>query len=276
MKELNFIKRNPDEVLREIIAQYERLTSTVLQPSTPERILIDILAYRELLMREAIQDACLQNTVDFARGGFLDAIGRLLGVVRMDGEYDEDFRVRVLLASERFASGTKSAYRFHALSAGARDALVYSYNEKADVPIGTVRVAITGDDGEPSEELKASVLSALNDEKVRSVCDVIEIANDVVNEVFAYVVNFEIGIKAKRGYVYRDVRDAVEGKFILIREKYQFRFNVLISWAELGRELLAVEGVERIELISPSSPIFTPSFPSVRYFQFGHIRYSQL
>jgi phage-related baseplate assembly protein len=266
MSQLNFIERNPQKVLEECIAEYERLSGQVLHPATPERILIDILAYRESLLREAIQDACLQNTVDNARGEFLDALGRLLGVVRLDGEDDEAMRLRVRLAPERFAAGTKSAYRFHALSAGAKDALVYGYNEKSDVPIGTVRVAITGQSGEPDEELRAAVLNALNDEKVRCVCDVIEIANDVPGEVTPFDVDFTIGVKVKRGYDENAVCVAVQNKFLTIcTVRYTGRFRVVISWAEVSQTLF-LEGVEQLELIEPSSPIVTPSFPSVSYF----------
>lgn len=276
MSELNFIERNPQRVLDECIARYEFLSEETLRPATPERILIDILAYRESLLREAIQDACLQNTVDYARGAFLDALGRLLGVARLENEDDEAFRIRVRLASERFAAGTKSAYRFHALAAGARDALVYGYNEKSNIPIGTIRVAITSEAGAPSATLKSQVLNALNDEKVRCVCDVIEIANDIPGEVSAHVVNFQIGLKPKHGYAFDAVRDSVEAKFALIRnERYQYRFGVLISWAELAKELM-VEGVKQIELLSPSSPIQTPSFPEVKWFEVGTVTYNSL
>ncbi len=266
MSQLNFIERNPQKVLEECIAQYENLSGQVLHPATPERVLIDILAYRESLLREAIQDASLQNTVDYARGEFLDALGRLLGVVRLDGESDEAMRMRVRLAPERFAAGTKSAYRFHALSAGARDALVYGYNEKSDVPIGTVRVAITSQTGEPDAALKTTVLNALNDEKVRCVCDVIEIANDVPGEVTPFNVVFEIGVKVSRGYDEDVVCEAVRNRFLAIcTERFTGRFGVVISWAEVSR-FLFMEGVEQVELLAPSSPIVTPSFPNVSYF----------
>jgi hypothetical protein len=127
MSQLNFIERNPQKVLEECIERYETLSGQVLHPATPERILIDILAYRESLLREAIQDACLQNTVDNARGEFLDALGRLLGVVRLDGENDEAMRLRVRLAPERFAAKfaraiSSDVYRFGSRQSGLRQA----------------------------------------------------------------------------------------------------------------------------------------------------------
>jgi phage-related baseplate assembly protein len=277
MSELNFIERNPTKVLEEISERYEIISNETLQTSSPERILIDILAYRENLLREAIQQACLQNTVDFAAGVFLDSLGRLLGVARIEGEDDEALRQRIRLAPEQFASGTKSAYRFHALSVGARDALVYSYNEKNTVPIGVVRVAVTGQNGEPDAGLKESVLIALNDEKTRCVCDVIEIANDVSEtEVIPFVVDFEIGLKVKDGFLFNEVSEEVRGVLLSVLNEYQNKFLVEISWANLAKEILNLESVIQVELNSPLSPIKTPSFPEVRYFQIGTINFIAL
>lgn len=79
----DFIDRDPELVEREAIALYESLTQKTLYPAQPERLLLDVLAYRETLTRLAIQDAAEQNLVNYARGVNLDQLGALLDVVRL-------------------------------------------------------------------------------------------------------------------------------------------------------------------------------------------------
>ena len=80
-----FVERDPQKVVAEMIAQYEALSGRTLYPAQVERLVIDLVAYRESLTREAIQDAGKQNLVSFARAPFLDYLGELLGVRRLAG-----------------------------------------------------------------------------------------------------------------------------------------------------------------------------------------------
>lgn len=79
----NFINRNPDQIVREMIADYEQRVGKTLQPAQVERLLINSMAYRELLLRNQVQEAALQNLVNFSRAPMLDYLGELLGVVRL-------------------------------------------------------------------------------------------------------------------------------------------------------------------------------------------------
>ncbi len=79
----NFINRNPDQIVREMIADYEQRVGKKLQPAQVERLLINSLAYRELLLRNQVQEAALQNLVSFAVAPMLDYLGDLLGVARL-------------------------------------------------------------------------------------------------------------------------------------------------------------------------------------------------
>lgn len=67
-----------------MIADYEARTGRILQPAQVERLLINAFAYRELLLRESVQEAATQNLVDFASAPFLDYLGALVGVSRLD------------------------------------------------------------------------------------------------------------------------------------------------------------------------------------------------
>lgn len=80
-----FVDRDPQKIVEEMIAQYETVTGRTLYPAQVERLIIDLVAYRESVTREAIQDAGKQNLVSFARAPFLDYLGELLGVRRLPG-----------------------------------------------------------------------------------------------------------------------------------------------------------------------------------------------
>lgn len=79
----DFIERDATVVESEAIALYESLTQKTLYPAQPERLLLNVLHYRETLMRLAIQDAAEQNLVNYARGVNLEHLGVLLGVTRL-------------------------------------------------------------------------------------------------------------------------------------------------------------------------------------------------
>ena len=59
--EPNFIDRDPAQITSEMIAQYEDASGKKLYPAQAERLLIDLFAYRENLVRIAIQEAAKQN-----------------------------------------------------------------------------------------------------------------------------------------------------------------------------------------------------------------------
>ena len=79
----DFITRDPEAVVAHMVAQFEADSGKTLYPAQPERLLVNQIAYRESLLREAIQDAALQNLVAFARAPQLDYLGQLLGVARL-------------------------------------------------------------------------------------------------------------------------------------------------------------------------------------------------
>lgn len=78
-----FVSRDAEAITREMIAQYESLTGKTLYPAQVERILVDIIAYRESLTRQAIQDAGKLNLVRYSRAPVLDYLGENVGVPRL-------------------------------------------------------------------------------------------------------------------------------------------------------------------------------------------------
>ncbi|MFN8682766.1 baseplate J/gp47 family protein [Paracoccus sp. P2] len=83
LPEPDFVERDPAALTEQLITDYENYTGRKLQPAQVERLIIDLISYRESLVRVAIQEAAKQNLLAFARFPMLDYLGELLGVVRL-------------------------------------------------------------------------------------------------------------------------------------------------------------------------------------------------
>ncbi len=83
LTEPDFIERDADKITAEMIAQYERDTGKTLYPAQAERLLIDLWAYREMLIRVAIQGSGQTKSGGFAREPMIDFLGELVGVYRL-------------------------------------------------------------------------------------------------------------------------------------------------------------------------------------------------
>ena len=74
------VKAVPDdlaEILAQTITDYESRSGKTLQPAHIERLLINTYAYRETLVRKAVNEAYRQQHPRFATGLMLDLCGRL-------------------------------------------------------------------------------------------------------------------------------------------------------------------------------------------------------
>ncbi len=83
LPEPSFITRDPAAITAEMIASYEETTGKALQPAQVERVLIDLISYRESLIRIGIQEAAKQCLVEYAMYPMLDYLGELVGVTRL-------------------------------------------------------------------------------------------------------------------------------------------------------------------------------------------------
>lgn len=81
-----FIPDDPTVVTQELISAYEAMTGKTLYPAHVDRLLIDLIAYRESVTRAAINDTGRQNLVAFARAPMLDYLGELVGVSRLPAQ----------------------------------------------------------------------------------------------------------------------------------------------------------------------------------------------
>lgn len=86
LPEPHFIDRDGPTILREVIERFEGLTGRPLEPSQVERLLLDMLAYRETLLRIAVQEAAKQNLVAYALYPMIDFLGQLIGARRLEAQ----------------------------------------------------------------------------------------------------------------------------------------------------------------------------------------------
>lgn len=123
---------NGDKYFRVPFSGEENLFNLELE-SDPSARQLQIVAYREMLIRQRVNEACKGVMLAYAVDADLDQIGARFGVTRLlitpadeenniDAVYEsnEDLRRRIQLSSEGFSTaGPEGAYIFHALSADA-------------------------------------------------------------------------------------------------------------------------------------------------------------
>lgn len=77
---------DPNLILSDMIASFQTAAGRTLQPAQVERLLINLYAYRESLVRNAIQYAGQQNLLAYAGFPMIDYLGQLLGVSRLPSQ----------------------------------------------------------------------------------------------------------------------------------------------------------------------------------------------
>ena len=93
-------------------------TFDALVESDPAYAILQVCAYRELNIRQTINDKAKACMMAYATGADLDHLAANLGVTRLDDETDAALRARAILAPEGWSTaGPIGAYKFHALSA---------------------------------------------------------------------------------------------------------------------------------------------------------------
>lgn len=83
LPEPNFIERNPETITKEWVELYEKKSGKILQPAQIERLMVDVGAYRETILRMKIQETAKQNLLSYAPLDILEHIGEPLGVKKL-------------------------------------------------------------------------------------------------------------------------------------------------------------------------------------------------
>jgi phage-related baseplate assembly protein len=163
----------------------------------PAVMILQLWAYREMLLRRMVDDAGRQLLTAYATGANLDHLASLVGVVRLmldpgeedQGiaptlESDDDLRQRIVLAAESFScAGPELAYIFHAKSAHP-DVLDASATSPEPGEVLVSLLSRTGDGTAPPATIAAvaAVLSPVAGNRIRPMGDVVTVASAEIIE----------------------------------------------------------------------------------------------
>lgn len=240
-----------EEIFQDILSDFleKNPTYSTLLESDPAMIMLEVCAYRELFLRNRINEAAKATMLAYATGSDLENLGAPLGVQKLEGESDDQLRQRIQLAPEAFTNaGSIGAYTFHALSASSD---IKSVSVKSPNP-GEVLVTIlskTGN-GVASEELIDTVLEKLSEEDVRPLTDQVSVQSaEIVNYSVEAVITVYSGPSS--AVVETEARAALD-KFL--DERHAIEKLVAVSGIY---DALHVDGVKKVQLISPIEDVVT-------------------
>lgn len=251
-----------ETILAQATAQFLTLFPefTATLESDPVIKLLELFAYRELVLRQRVNDAAHAVMPAYALGSDLDAIAAGFGVERFildpgnpllgippTYESDADFRRRMVLGPEGFSvAGPAGAYIFHALSAdgNVRDASVESPTPGAVVITILSRIGT----GEASPELLTTVYEKLNSDTIRPLTDFVTVQS-------ATIVPFAI----EADIFFLNGPD----QSLVLAEAQARLADHLAATLKLGRDVnragiiaaLHAEGVQNVILTSPAADI---------------------
>lgn len=241
----------------------ERGITLDLRPADPATVAIEAAAYRELLLRERVNDASKQNMIAFATKGNLDNLAAPFGVLRQvvtpanptTGtaavvEDDEAMRRRVLLAPESYSvAGPEGAYQYHALSADGR---VLDASATSPEP-GVVVVTVLSSEGNGAAT--SDLLDAVRAIVGPDAADAVRPLGDDVRVQSAEIIEYKI-----RAQVF--TFDGPDSSVVLANSGSRGQAYANTS-RRLGRDVplssvyaaLTAEGVQRVVLLEPLADI---------------------
>lgn len=242
--------------------QQDAIARTLTLESEPVVKLLQENAYREVILRQRVNEAAKAVMVAYAVDGDLDQLGANNGVTRLTitaadetaippvaavMESNDDFRARIAAAFEGLSvAGPTGAYEYHAKSADGRVADASAISPSPAVV--TITVLSREGDGTAAAGLLSIVDAAVNDEDVRPVADRVTVQS-------AKIVEYEIVAEL---YIYpgpeaEPVRAASDAKLAAY----------VSAQRRLGRDIrlsalyaaMHVEGVQRVNLIKPLADV---------------------
>ena len=228
---------------------------SALLASDPAVKLLEVAAYREVLLRNRINAAAKASLLAFATGSDLDHLAAFYGVTRLLNENDEALRLRIRQRIIGFANaGGAAHYRYWALSASP---------DVADVEVdspepGRVRISVLAK-GE-ADTVPDAVLDAVRAVVLR---DDIRVLTDTVEVVAAELIPVTV---ISRIWLYPDTPMAA---FEAIVPRFK---DALAAQSGLGWDLtpswvigeLQRPGVHKVELLSPTVDIRANANQAVR------------
>ncbi|HGZ0707639.1 baseplate assembly protein [Escherichia coli] len=242
--------------------EQEEIARTLELESEPITMLLEENCYRELLLRQRVNEAARAVMLAYSTDSDLDNLAVNFNVERLTiqeeddsvtppieavMESDPDLRTRTQQAFEGLSvAGPTAAYEFWGRSADGRVADISAVSPTPACV--TISVLSREGDGTASEDLLSVVAAALNDEEVRPVADRVTVQSA---EIVPYQIDATLYIYP--GPEAEPVRQASEQQL----QAY------IAAQNRLGRDIrlsaiyaaLHVEGVQRVELVQPVADI---------------------
>jgi phage-related baseplate assembly protein len=235
---------------------------SALVESDPAFKILQVAAYRELLLRQRVNEAARAVMLAFAAGADLDQIGANYSVARLvldpgdpdaippvppTFEPDADFRRRIQLSPEAYTTaGSAGSYVFNALGADPR---VRDAQPVSPTPgVVTVYIQAREGDGAADADLVEAVEAALNGETIRPMTDSVTVQSV---SVIPYDVEAELTVfPGPDAEVIRQRALDAATKYARAQERIGFDVTRSGLFAALHRE-----GVQNVDLISPAADI---------------------
>ena len=233
-----------DEIKRDMVAKFETLMQQefpgfVVGDTDPAMRIIEVAAYREMLLRQQINDAARECMLAFATGTNLEHIAGLFNVKREElseidpqtfknkMESDRSLRSRSLLSPERFSTaGAFAAYIYQAKKVGTALGLqdAYAWSPKA----GEVHVTLLFKDHSDAKLIEKNtgiVAKHLNAKDVKPLTDILTVRPATVRDVVV-----QANIFVPHGVDADIIRSrAVESLTSYSAELYRVRADVPVS-----------------------------------------------
>ncbi|MGY0154854.1 baseplate assembly protein [Edwardsiella tarda] len=242
--------------------QRDAIAHTLTLESEPIVKLLEENAYRELLLRQRVNEAARAVMLAYSSSSDLDMLTANLNTERLTivpadettlpptpavMESDDDLRLRAQQAFEGLSvAGPVGAYEYHGRSADGRVADV-SVDSPAPACV-TIAVLSREGNGTASEELLAIVAKALNGDDVRPVADRVTVKSAVI---VPYQINATLYLYP--GPEAEPIRQAAEAKLkAYINAQHRLGRDIRLSAIYAA---LHVEGVQRVALASPTADI---------------------
>ncbi len=228
--------------------------------SDPSYKILEVAAYREMLVRQRVNEAARAVMLAYSEDEDLDNLGALFNVKRLqtypgniysippkppEYETNADFRRRILLSLEGLSTaGPEGAYVFHALSASG-SVLDASATSPTPGDVVVTVLARTGNGTAPPALLE-TVNNAVSAETVRPLTDhVIVRAATIVQYAIRATLFFYPGPDS--AVVLQDAREEAQ-KYAARQHRLGMDITLSGVYAALHRP-----GVQRVELASPTA-----------------------
>lgn len=158
----------------DLLQRYPILTTLALE-SEPATKILEVAAYREVIMRARVNDGARANLLAYSLSTDMDHLGAFYECIRMTDETDSAYRTRIILAiMSRSTGGTVPRYAYIARTASVRVKSAVVYPDKL-LPYVNIAIYSTDNGGIADAALLAEVTAAVTDPSVVMVNDTMNV-----------------------------------------------------------------------------------------------------